>query len=62
MSDLSFGSFPDLLESNTLSSTSGEINNFEQSTITNSNEQNTCAVSIYFIYQFNDLFLYFYLV
>ncbi len=61
MSDLSFGSFPDLLESNTLSSTSGEINNFEQSTITNSNEQNKCAVSIYFIYQFNDLFLYFYL-
>jgi hypothetical protein len=62
MSDLSFGSFPDLLESNTLSSTSGEINNFEQSTITNSNEQNKCAVSIYFIYQFKDLFLYFYLV
>ncbi|CAF2778414.1 unnamed protein product [Rotaria sp. Silwood2] len=37
MSDLSFGSFPDLLES-TMSS--GELNNFEQSTI---NEQNKCA-------------------
>jgi hypothetical protein len=46
MSDLSFGSFPDLLESNTLSSTPGELNNFEQSTtITNSDEQNKCAVS-----------------
>jgi hypothetical protein len=50
MSDLSFGSFPDLLESNTLSSTPGELNNFEQSTTTNSNEQNKCAVSIIFIY------------
>ncbi|CAF0889864.1 unnamed protein product [Rotaria sp. Silwood1] len=37
MSDLSFGSFPDLLESNM---SSGELNNFEQSTI---NEQNKCA-------------------
>ncbi|CAF0866233.1 unnamed protein product [Adineta steineri] len=43
MSDLSFGSFPDLLESNTLSSTPGELNSFEQSTITNSNEQNKCS-------------------
>ncbi|UJR35597.1 hypothetical protein I4U23_028348 [Adineta vaga] len=43
MSDLSFGSFPDLLESNTLSSTPGELNNYEQSTITNTNEQNKCA-------------------
>ena len=40
MSDLSFGSFPDLLES----STAGELNSFEQSTITNVNEQNKCAV------------------
>lgn len=47
MSDLSFGSFPDLLESNTLSSTTGELNNFEQSTITNTNEQNKCAVCNY---------------
>ncbi|CAF1109270.1 unnamed protein product [Adineta ricciae] len=39
MSDLSFGSFPDLLES----STAGELNSFEQSTITNVNEQNKCA-------------------
>jgi len=38
MSDLSFGSFPDLLDSNT---TSGELGNFEQSTTT---EQNKCAV------------------
>lgn len=38
MSDLSFGSFPDLLESNTQS---GELTNFEQST---NNEQNKCAV------------------
>ncbi|CAM4816236.1 unnamed protein product [Rotaria magnacalcarata] len=37
MSDLSFGSFPDLLESNM---SSGELTNFEQSTI---NEQNKCA-------------------
>jgi hypothetical protein len=37
MSDLSFGSFPDLLESNT---PSGELTNFEQSTNT---EQNKCA-------------------
>ncbi len=58
MSDLSFGSFPDLLESNTLSSTPGELNNFEQSTITNTNEQNKCAVNINFIYQFNDLSLF----
>ncbi|CAF0872986.1 unnamed protein product [Rotaria sp. Silwood1] len=43
MSDLSFGSFPDLLESNTLSSTPGELNNFEQSTITDTNEQNKCV-------------------
>lgn len=57
MSDLSFGSFPDLLESNTLSSTPGDLNNFEQSTVTNSNEQNKCAVCIYFICQLNKLFL-----
>ncbi|CAF4136831.1 unnamed protein product [Adineta steineri] len=37
MSDLSFGSFPDLLESNLSSS---DLNNFEQST---TNEQNKCA-------------------
>ncbi|CAF4413368.1 unnamed protein product [Rotaria socialis] len=43
MSDLSFGSFPDLLESNTLSSTPGELNNFEQSTVTNINEQHKCV-------------------
>jgi hypothetical protein len=52
MSDLSFGSFPDLLESNALSVTSSELANFEQSTITNSNEQNKCAVrmiSFYFV-------------
>jgi hypothetical protein len=56
MSDLSFGSFPDLLESNTLSSTPGELSNFEQSTIPNSNEQNKCDVSIHSISSFNDLF------
>lgn len=39
MSDLSFGSFPDLLESNT---PSGDLTNFEQS---NTTEQNKCAVS-----------------
>jgi hypothetical protein len=55
MSDLSFGSFPDLLESNTLSSTPGELSNFEQSTIPNSNEQNKCDVSIHSISSFNDL-------
>ncbi|CAF0979180.1 unnamed protein product [Rotaria magnacalcarata] len=43
MSDLSFGSFPDLLESNTLSSTPGELSNFEQSTVTDINEQNKCV-------------------
>ncbi len=42
MSDLSFGSFPDLLESNV---PSGELTNFEQLT---TNEQNKCAVSINF--------------
>ena len=46
MSDLSFGSFPDLLDSNTSLSTPGELNNFEQSTVPDSNEQNKCAVSI----------------
>jgi hypothetical protein len=45
MSDLSFGSFPDLLESNT---PSGELTNFEQST---TNEQNKCAVSRIFLNQ-----------
>jgi hypothetical protein len=43
MSDLSFGSFPDLLESNISSS---ELPNFEQST---TNEQNKCAVCIILI-------------
>lgn len=44
MSDLSFGSFPDLLESNTLSSTPGELHSFEQSTLPDANQQNKCVV------------------
>jgi hypothetical protein len=42
MSDLSFGSFPDLLESNI---PPGELASFEQLT---TNEQNKCAVSFMF--------------
>lgn len=45
MSDLSFGSFPDLLESNTLSSTPGELNGFEQSVVMDSNER-TVSISV----------------
>jgi hypothetical protein len=45
MSDLSFGSFPDLLESHTLSGTSNELASLEQSNMNNVNEQNKCAVS-----------------
>jgi hypothetical protein len=48
MSDLSFGSFPDLLESNI---SSGDLTNFEQST-TNT-EQNKCAVCKIISFLFN---------
>ena len=59
MSDLSFGSLPDLLESNTLSSIPGDLNNLEQSAITNTDEQNKCVVSINLIHLLNDIFLSF---